>query len=64
MVIYACAFSQSELGKYFEWIIMQIMATLFVPELGGVDPEKSYKVLIKWIASGKQNQSKTKLTLV
>ena len=22
MVNYACAFSQSELGKYFEWIIM------------------------------------------
>ena len=25
MVSYACAFSQSELGKYFEWIIIQVM---------------------------------------
>ena len=58
MVIYACAYSQSELGKYFEWIIMQIMTTLFVLELGGVDPEKPYWVLIKLIGSGKQNQSK------
>ena len=24
MVNYACAFSQSESGKYFEWIIMYI----------------------------------------
>ena len=28
MVNYAFAFSQSELGKYFEWIIMQIELSL------------------------------------
>ena len=46
---------------------MQIMATLFdlfVLKLGGVDPEKPYRVLIKGIGSSKQNQSKTKSTLV
>ena len=28
MVNYACAFSQSELGKYFEWIIKTVSAEL------------------------------------
>ena len=31
MVKDACAFSQSELGKYFEWIIMNNKVYLFVP---------------------------------
>ena len=30
MVNYACAFSQSELGKYFEWIISLFNALLFL----------------------------------
>ena len=28
MVNYACAFSQSELGKYFEWIISAIFESV------------------------------------
>ena len=31
MVKYACVFSQSELGKYFKWIIMNNNVYLFVP---------------------------------
>ena len=31
MVKCACVFSQSELGKYFEWIIMNNNVYLFVP---------------------------------
>ena len=41
-----------------------IETLLFVLKLGGVYPEKPYRVLIKGIGSSKQNQSKTKSTLV
>ena len=30
MVNYACAFSQSDLGKYFEWIIIYIINTMYI----------------------------------
>ena len=33
-------------GGIKSWL-MQIMATLFVLKLGGVDPEKPYRVLLK-----------------
>ena len=55
MVNYVCAFSQSELGKYFEWIIIRryINGDLYftVPEfnipVGGVTEEEMAKSLLK-----------------
>ena len=42
MVNYACAFSQSELGKYFEWII-----TLNIAPSGNFMVEETFPQMFK-----------------
>ena len=48
MVSYACAFSQSELGKYFEWIIIYLNERFFKLTLSGKNikngPDKIWRL--------------------
>ena len=50
MVNYACAFSQSELGKYFEWIIKRFMGLMII----GLYPENlkgKFSRVSSWVSN-------------
>ena len=50
MVNYACAFSQSELGKYFEWIIKHFMGLMII----GLYPENlkgKFSRVSSWVSN-------------
>ena len=50
MVNYACAFSQSELGKYFEWIIKRFIGLMII----GLYPENlkgKFSRVSSWVSN-------------
>ena len=64
MVNYACAFSQSELGKYFKWIINIFIPCSLFPNSIFISPDYShFWISVSGLVIGcGQNQDKTNLT--